>query len=113
MATNPFDQFDAPAVNPFDQFDIKPAPAPVETGMPGPRRSYSLAEVPGQAVANIPESARKFGAGLYEAVTSPLQTIKGAWDVAAGALQKVLPDDAVKFINQFEGNPAAAARALA
>lgn len=112
MATNPFDQFDAPAVNPFDQFDIKPAPAPVETGMPGPRRSYSLAEVPGQAVANIPESARKFGAGLYEAVTSPLQTIKGAWDVAAGALQKVLPDDAVKFINQFEGNPAAAARAV-
>lgn len=110
MATNPFDQFDAPVANPFDQFDVKPAQA--EAGLPGPRRSYSLAEVPGQAVANLPESARKFGAGLYEAVTSPLQTIKGAWDVAAGALQKVLPDDAVKFINQFEGNPAAAARAV-
>lgn len=110
MATNPFDQFDAPVANPFDQFDVKPARA--EAGLPGPRRSYSLAEVPGQAIANIPESARKFGAGLYEAVTSPLQTIKGAWDVAAGALQKVLPDDAVKFINQFEGNPAAAARAV-
>ncbi len=111
MATNPFDQFDAPAVNPFDQFDVK-APAPASSGVPGPRRAYALSEVPGQAITNVPESAKKFGAGLYEAVTNPLQTIKGAWDVAAGALQKVLPEDAVNFINQFEGNPAAAARAI-
>lgn len=111
MAANPFDQFDTPTANPFDQFDVK-LEAPPSGGIPGPRRQYSLMEVPGQAIANIPESAKKFGAGVYEAVTSPLQTIKGVWDVAAGALQKVLPEDAVNFINQFEGNPAAAARAI-
>ena len=28
MATNPFDQFDAPQANPFDQFDVTPSKAP-------------------------------------------------------------------------------------
>ena len=110
MATNPFDQFDAPAANPFDQFDVK-AP-PVQSGMPGPRRNYGLLEVPGQAISNVPASAKRFAGGLYEAVTSPIQTVKGVLDIGAGALQKVLPESAVNFINQFEGNPAAAARAV-
>lgn len=86
-----------------------PAAAP---GMPGPRKNYGLLEVPGQAVANLPASAKKFAGGLYEAVTNPVQTVMGALDVGAGALQKVLPDSAVNFINQFEGNPAAAVRAV-
>jgi hypothetical protein len=110
MATNPFDQFDAPAANPFDQFDVK-APA-VQSGMPGPRRNYGLLEVPGEAISNIPASAKRFAGGLYEAVTSPIQTVKGVLDIGAGALQKVLPESAVNFINQFEGNPAAATRAI-
>lgn len=61
MATNPFDQFDAPAANPFDQFDVK-APA-VQSGMPGPRRNYGLLEVPGEAISNIPASAKRFAGG--------------------------------------------------
>lgn len=102
----PWEQFQAA---PWEQFPAQPpAPAPA----PASRRQYELAEVPGQALASIPESAKRFGAGLYEAVTHPVQTIKGVWDIAAGALQKVLPEDAVNFINQFEGNPAAAARAV-
>lgn len=108
MATNPFAEFATP-VNPFAEFAT---PSPLPTPMPAPRRQYELAEVPGQAIANIPESAKRFGAGIYEAVTSPVQTAKSVWDIAAGALQKVLPEDAVNFINQFEGNPAAATRAV-
>lgn len=112
MATNPFDQFDAPAANPFDQFDVKPQVPVASSGMPGPRRAYSLAEVPGEAISNIPASAKRFAGGLYEAVTSPIQTVKGVLDIGAGALQKVLPESAVNFINQFDANPAAATRAI-
>jgi hypothetical protein len=111
MATNPFDQFDAPATNPFDRFDIKPVAA-APSGVPGPRRSYTAAEVPGAAVVNIPRSAKQFATNLYEAVTNPLQTVSAVLDVGAGALQKALPDTVVNFINRFEGNPAAAARAV-
>lgn len=108
MPANPFDQFDAPtaAANPFDQFDRPATPLPVA------RRTYTAAEVPGAFVSNIPASAKRFGTELYEAVTHPIETVKGVWDVAAGALQKVLPEDAVKFISQFDANPAAATKAI-
>jgi hypothetical protein len=106
MAANPFDQFDAPqTANPFDQFDV----APISTPM---RRSYAASEVPAAAAANFGASAKNFANETYEAVTSPLKTIKGAWDMAAGALQKALPQDAVDFINQFDANPAAAKQAV-
>jgi hypothetical protein len=109
MATNPFDQFDAPAGNPFDQFDAAPA---VSSGVPGARRSYGAMEVPGEAISNLPASAKRFAGGLYEAVTSPVQTLKAAADVAAGALQNVLPEKVTAFINQFDGNPEASKRAV-
>jgi hypothetical protein len=110
MATNPFDQFDTPEVNPFDQFD---APAKIaSTGIPSARKSYALSEVPGEAISNLPASAKRFAGGIYEAVTNPIQTISGVLDVGAGALQKVLPDSVVNFVNQFEGNPNAAVRAV-
>jgi hypothetical protein len=111
MATNPFDQFDAPqTANPFDQFDVK---APVaQSGIPSARKSYALSEVPSEAMANIPASAKRFAGGLYEAITSPVQTAMGVLDIGAGALQKVLPESAINFINQFDANPAAATRAV-
>jgi hypothetical protein len=87
-------------------------PKAVASGMPGPRKNYGLLEVPGQAIANIPASAKKFAGGLYEAVTSPVQTAMGVLDIGAGALQKALPESAVNFINQFEGNTNAAVRAV-
>jgi hypothetical protein len=111
MATNPFDQFDAPqTANPFDQFDVK-APA-AKFAAPSTRKNYALSEVPGEAISNVPASAKRFASGLYEAITSPVQTAMGVLDIGAGALQKVLPESAVNFINQFEGNPAAATRAV-
>jgi hypothetical protein len=90
----------------------KPAAPAVSSGVPGPRKSYGLMEVPSEAISNVPASAKRFATGLYEAVTSPLQTAKGVLDIGAGALQKVLPADAVNFINKFDANPAAATRAV-
>ena len=87
-------------------------PKAAASGMPGPRKNYGLLEVPGQAIANIPASAKKFAGGLYEAITSPVQTAMGVLDIGAGAIQKALPESAVNFINQFEGNPNAAVRAV-
>jgi hypothetical protein len=114
-AENPFAQFaaqpKAPAVNPFEQF----APAAAATGgggVPGPRRSYSLAEVPVEAVKNVPESAGKFVGGVLQAVTSPVQTLTGILDAGAGALRNALPEGVVNFIDQFDTNPEATQRAV-
>ena len=96
----------------FAAATYKPKAPAAESGIPKARRSYALSEVPGQAISNVPASAKRFAGGLYEAVTSPIQTVKGVLDIGAGALQKVLPESAVNFINQFEGNPAAATRAI-
>ena len=96
----------------FAASTYKPKALPVQSGVPGPRRNYALSEVPGEAISNIPASAKRFAGGLYEAVTSPIQTVKGVLDIGAGALQKVLPESAVNFINQFDANPAAATRAI-
>lgn len=81
------------------------------TEVPGPRRSWS--DVPGEALANLPASGAKFLGGIYEAVTSPVQTVKGLLDIGAGALQNVTPRVVRDFVNQFETNPEAAQRAVA
>jgi hypothetical protein len=101
MADNPFAQF-APAAP-----DVAPSTAPVE------RRSYALSEVPGQAMANAPGSLLKFGSDLYQAVTSPVQTLTGILDIGAGTLRNTLPKNVVNFIDQFDADPAAAQRASA
>lgn len=112
MAENPFAQFaaqpQAPAANPFEQF----APAAATGGIPGSRRSYSLAEVPVEAVKNVPASAGQFVGGVVQAVTSPLQTLTGILDAGAGALRNALPQGVVNFIDQFDTNPEATQRAV-
>lgn len=92
-------------------FDLSTAkPLSSGGGIPQPRRAWS--DVPGEALANLPSSAGKFAGGLYEAVTSPVQTVKGLLDVGAGALQNALPKPVVDFINRFDANPEAAKRAV-
>jgi len=108
MAKNPFDQFDAPAANPFDRFDTS---APIG-GIPGPRRSYGLAEVPVEAVKNLPGSASQFVGGVVQAVTSPIQTLTSILDAGAGALRNSLPQGVVNFIDRFDTNPQATQRAV-
>jgi hypothetical protein len=111
MAENPFAKFAAqPAQsdNPFAQF----APAAPSGGIPGPRRGYSLTEVPVEAVKNLPESAGKFVGGVVQAVTSPLQTLTGILDAGAGALRNSLPQGVVNFIDRFDTDPQATQRAV-
>ena len=108
MADNPFAQYatqPAAAANPFAQF----AAAPTSSEIPGARQSFG--EALGTAVTNIPESALKFGTGVVNMVTSPLQTAGGVLDIAAGAVQNVLPQPIVDFVNSLH-NPEAAKRAV-
>lgn len=98
------------AENPFAQFAAKPsAPA---GGIPGPRRGYSLTEVPVEAVKNLPASAGNFVGGIVQAVTSPVQTLTSILDAGAGALRNSLPQGVVNFIDQFDTNPQATQRAV-
>lgn len=77
-----------------------------------PKKPMGYGEMLGQAVVNTPASAGRMVSGLYEAVTSPVQTVSGLMDVAAGGLQNFLPKSVTDFINQFETNPEAAKRAV-
>lgn len=92
-------------------FDLSTA-KPASSEIPGPRRSYALSEVPGQAVVNAPGSLLKFGSDLYQAVTNPVQTLTGILDIGAGALRNTLPKNVVNFIDQFDTNPQATQRAV-
>ena len=85
--------------------DLYAAPA-------APKKPMGYGEMLGQAVVNTPASAGRMISGLYEAVTSPVQTVSGLMDVAAGGLQNVLPKPVTDFINQLETNPEAAQRAV-
>lgn len=91
------------------KFDLASA-TPISE-VPGPRRTWS--GTASEAISNLPSSAAKFVGGLYEAVTSPVQTAKGLLDLGAGALQKATPKPIADFINQFDQNPEAARRAMA
>jgi len=85
---------------------------PTPKAPPAPKKPMGYGEMLGQAVVNTPASAGRMVSGLYEAVTSPVQTVSGLMDVAAGGLQNVLPKPVTDFINQFETNPEAAQRAV-
>ncbi|CAB5222813.1 hypothetical protein UFOVP372_33 [uncultured Caudovirales phage] len=80
--------------------------------IPGPRRSYSMTEVPVEAVKNLPESAGKFVGGVVQAITSPLQTLTGILDAGAGALRNSLPQGVVNFVERFDTDPQATQRAV-
>jgi hypothetical protein len=92
-------------------FDLSTAQPVSGGGIPGPRRQWS--DVPGEALANVPQSGAKFLGGLYEAITNPIQTVKGLLDIGAGTLQNITPNVLKDFVNRFETNPEAAQRAVA
>ena len=108
------------ATNPWDVVSVTPAAQPSGGGwdvvQQAPQKPMSYGEMLGQAVVNAPASAGQFvkntASGLYEAVTSPVQTASSLMDVAAGGLQNALPKSVTDFINQFETNPEAAQRAM-
>jgi hypothetical protein len=65
-----------------------------------PQAKLSASDVATQAVSNLPESFGNLVGGLYQAVTSPLQTGKAVLDVAAGGLQNILPERLVQAIGE-------------
>lgn len=83
---------------------------PATSEVPGPRREWS--DVPGEALANLPASAGKFVGGLYEAVTSPVQTFKGLANVAAGTLYSALPKPAQDWVISHANDPAKVQQAV-
>jgi len=77
-----------------------------------PKSQMSWADVPKQAVMNLPKSIGGVLSNFAEAVTSPVQTLSGAADVAAGTLRNITPAPIANLINRFESNPQAQQRAV-
>lgn len=71
--------------------------APRATQEPAP---LTAGEVATGAVLNLPSSTFNLAKGLYEAVTSPVKTIKGILDIGAGGLQNLLPENFVKLLGE-------------
>jgi hypothetical protein len=69
-------------------------------------------DVIAQAYTNIPKSAKEFGEGIVEAVTHPKETVKSVWDIAAGGLHNVTPNQIADWIDKHEKNPEAIKRAI-
>jgi len=76
------------------------------------RRSYALSEVPGQAIANAPESLVKFGTGLYQAVSSPIETTRTLMDVVGGGIINALPKDAQAWMMKNANDPRRVVKAM-
>lgn len=91
---------------PTTGFDLRTA-RPVVSEVPGPRRSWT--DVATEAVVNLPSSAAKFAGGLYDVVTSPVETTKALGAVVAGGIgkieEKVLPGAVRDFIKSFAASP--------
>jgi len=74
-------------------------------GIPGPRRGYSLTEVPVEAVKNLPESAGKFVGGVVQAVTSPIETTKSLLQLVGGGVFATLPEKAQDWLIENANDP--------
>jgi hypothetical protein len=66
MATNPFDQFDAPQANPFDQFDVTPPKAPA--------KSTSFAQDTGQFLGNVAAGALRGAGSIGASLIRPFES---------------------------------------
>lgn len=63
-------------------------------------KTRQWADVPGEAIGNLPASAGNFASGIYQAVRHPLDTASGLLDAAAGGLRNALPG---AVVNAVEG----------
>jgi hypothetical protein len=77
--------------------------APVVGG--GAEKPLEWSDVPGQALTNLPKSAGQFVGGIYEAVTSPIETAKTIGMAAAGGLKNILPKSVTDFITSISSEP--------
>jgi hypothetical protein len=111
----PFDLSTAKPVGAgFDLSTAAPVePTPQNEGMPDARRKYSFGEALVEAPFSAPGDLAKQFTGLWEAINSPAQTLGGVLDLAAGTLRLAVPKPARDFVDSFDANPEAAARATA
>ena len=72
----------------------------------------SWLDVPVQAITNVPSSAVKFGKGLVEAVTHPVETGKNVLDIAAGGLKNITPKAIADLIDRVDQHPEAINQAV-
>lgn len=86
-----------PSTAPAQAPAAMPSVAPRATQGPAP---LTAGEVASGALLNLPSSTFNLAKGLYEAVTSPVQTAKGLLDIAAGGLQNLLPENFVKLLGE-------------
>ena len=70
------------------EFEVVSA-APVSAPIP----SRSWLQTGGEAIVNAPESAQRFARGLYEAATSPVETLQGLGEVLTGAYVRFIPKE--------------------
>lgn len=101
----PWEKYQTPTTSagPWDKYKPAPSAAPP---------SMSPMDVGAQAIQNIPRSAAQFGKGLYEAVTSPVETAGSMLDIAAGGLNLALPEPVRNFMAKIDTDPAATQRAV-
>jgi hypothetical protein len=74
--------------------------APTTQRAPQQPAPLTAGEVATGAVVNLPSSTFNLAKGLYEAVTSPVKTVKGILDIGAGGLQNLLPENFVKLLGE-------------
>jgi hypothetical protein len=60
-------------------------------------------------LGNVGTSGQKMLGGIAQAVTQPVETVKGVLDLGAGALQNALPQALVDFVNKSQSPEALAA----
>jgi hypothetical protein len=80
-------------------------------GLPLPRRQYSLMEAAFEAPFSAPGDLAKQAIGFWEAVNNPAQTLRGVFDLAAGAVRETVPKSIRDTVDYLDSNPEAAERA--
>lgn len=93
-------------------FDLSTAQPASGEGMPRPRRSYAVSEIPGAAASNVIKSGTEFVGGAAHAIAHPLQTLQGITDVVTGGAYNLMPKAIQSALNSMEQDPAAQKRAI-
>jgi hypothetical protein len=93
-------------------FDLSTAQPASSEGMPRPRRSYAVSEIPGAAASNVIKSGTEFVGGAAHAIAHPLQTLQGITDVVTGGAYNLMPKAIQSALNSMEQDPAAQKRAI-
>jgi muramidase (phage lysozyme) len=98
QASNPFESLNA-------EFALPTAPQTQAAPQPTQNAPMNWGDVAYGAATNLPASAGKYGKELYEAVTSPIETIKNIGMVGGGAVINQLPKTAQDWLMSVASDP--------